>query len=161
MTSSSDNKLFPNTGGKYIRWEKGNPVPVYAPPLNKHQMSELVTAALSSEYEGDVDPETGEPINVDPRYVGMTNAEVMAVRLAKKAASGHDKSVTEVLDRILGKPKQSVESVGVKMNYRDFLDVIQRDEQAQSLAEFEVTTLDINPHTQNEKEDDTDWWDEL
>jgi hypothetical protein len=134
------------TGGKLIRWVNGQPVPTYAPPLNKDQMSNLITAALSTEYKGDLDPVTGEPYNFNIRFTGMTCAEVMAIRLAEKAAAGDSKSITEILDRILGKPKQSVESVGVKMNYRDYLNFLAVNEEAQESAEFEATTVEVDAY---------------
>lgn len=155
------------TGGKMIYWVDGKPVPVYAKPLNKQQVADLVTAALSTEYESFRDPESGEEYNVDPRLVGTTKAEAMAINLARKASRGEDKATNQVLDRILGKPKQSVESVGVKMNYRDFLEMLDRDEKAQSQAEFEVSnhTIDAELDTADAyatfddslDEDDDDW----
>jgi hypothetical protein len=137
-----------------IRWENGQPVPVYADPINKDQMSSLITAALSCEYEGEIDPETGEQYRFDPRFAGMTNAEVMAIRLAEKAASGHDKSITEILDRVLGKPKQSVESVGVKMNFRDYLDMLAKNEEAQDKAEVTIDVTAREWDFANEDDDD-------
>lgn len=109
------------TGGRLIRWENGKPIPTYAPPLQKSQISDLLTAALSLKYTGQIDPETGDSINFDPRFAGMTNMEVIAIRLAERAAEGNDKATTELLDRILGKPKQSHETVGVRLTYQDFL----------------------------------------
>lgn len=167
MTSTSNhgnNNLpaSPKTGGKYIEWVDGRPMPRYAQPLNKQQMSELVTAALSTEYEGDIDPETGEPCNFDSRYRGMTKAEVMALRLADRAAAGDNKATTEVLDRVLGKPKQSVETVGVKMTYHDFLEMLEKDETAQQKAEF-THTIDLeavfpDDHTDTDGDDEDDDW---
>ncbi len=111
-----------------IRWENGRPVPVYAPSLRKEQVSELLTAALSLEYEGDLNLDTGKITSVDERFIGLTNIEVIAIRLAERAASGSDKAVTELLDRILGKPKQSHETVGVRMTYQDFLNQLNQED---------------------------------
>lgn len=166
MSYSPDNPLqhtpeLPagHTGGKFIKWVNGRPVPVYAQPLNKNQVSDLITAMMSTQYEGDIDPRTGEPINFDPRFAGMTNAEVMAFRLVQKAANGEDKAITEILDRILGKPKQSVESVGVKMNYRDFLEMLEKDEAAQQQVEFETSVIDVDSHPIYDEDDDDSWLD--
>jgi hypothetical protein len=109
-------------GGRLIQWVDGRPVPVYAPALGKEQVTDLFTAAMSCEYTGEVDVETGEIVNFDERFTGMTNAEVMAFRLVEKAANGNLLAVNQVYDRILGKPKQSHESIGVQMTYKDFLD---------------------------------------
>lgn len=155
MTSNSPSPSQPfspparqKTGGMLINWVDGRPIPVYSQPLNKQQVSDLVTSALSLQYTGDTDPETGEPINFDMRFAGMTNAEVMAIKLAEKAANGEMKAIEQLLDRILGKPKQSVETVGVKMNYKDFLDVIAGDSNLQERAEFSKdVSLDTFYHT--------------
>ncbi len=142
-------------GGKLIRWENGKPVPVYAPPLAKEQVSDLLTASLSLEYEGEK-AENGDAINFDPRFAGMTNIEVIAIRLAERAASGDMKATTELLDRILGKPKQSHETVGVKMSYQDFLEFCEKNPEAQESAEFEYgAAIDI-PSTILDEDDDED-----
>ncbi len=128
MTTSSEgypapNKLptrTPRRGGRLIVWENGRPVPIYAPPLKKEQVSELLTASLSLEYTGDRD-NSGKVLSFDERFRGMTNMEVMAIRMAERAANGGEKAVTEILDRIMGKPKQSHETVGVRMTYQDFI----------------------------------------
>lgn len=158
------------TGGMLINWVDGRPIPVYSHPLNKQQVSDLVTSALSLQYTGEIDTETGEPVNFDSRFMGMTNAEVMAIRLAEKAASGDHKATEQLLDRILGKPKQSVETVGVKMNYKDFLDVLAGNPEIQDKAEFskdvsldkfydnltqDAQTITVTPNA------DDDWLDDL
>jgi len=167
MTSNS-NILMParkppasrSTGGRFITWVNGKPIPTYSDPLNKQQMSDLLTAMLSTEYQGELDPQTGEPCNVDTRFMGMTHAEVMAFRLVEKAAQGHDKSITEILDRILGKPKQSVESVGVRMDYRDYLNELSRNENGPHASEMDVHTVvaeTIDLYADDEEEPVEDW----
>lgn len=138
--------------GRLIRWENGRPVPVYAPPLRKEQVSELLTAALSLEYTGDVNPDTGKVTNIDERFIGMTNVEVLAVRLAERAASGSDKAVTELLDRILGKPKQSHETVGVRMTYQDYLSKLEEEDDKDL---NEMTQSGLTPNTV-----DVSFWDD-
>lgn len=54
----------------------------------------------------------------------MTNGEVAAIRHARKAASGDFKATQDILDRIMGKPKQSVESTTTTLNYLDYLDYL-------------------------------------
>ena len=51
----------------------------------------------------------------------MTNAEVMIVKLARSAAGGDQEATSMLLDRVLGRPKQSVESKNLSMTYADVL----------------------------------------
>jgi hypothetical protein len=51
----------------------------------------------------------------------LTLAEVMIRQLVLKAAKGNDKSITDVMDRLLGKPTQTTENVSKTYNYHDFL----------------------------------------
>jgi len=51
----------------------------------------------------------------------MTAVELAAYQLAKKAAAGNREAITELLDRILGKPKQSVETKNLNLTLEDVL----------------------------------------
>lgn len=51
----------------------------------------------------------------------LTFGEVMIRQLIFKAASGNDRSIQEVLDRLLGKPMQTIESTSKSYTYHDFL----------------------------------------
>lgn len=133
--------------GRLIRWENGVPYPVYAPPMQKDQLSSLINAAIAVEYEGELDEETGER-HLDPRYEGCTMGEVMALKLAEKAASGNLNAVNMVFDRILGKPKQSVESTTMTVSYTDYLAQLAQEESAEQgiysgLANPDI--IDVDP----------------
>lgn len=52
----------------------------------------------------------------------MTVTQMVALQLALKAAKGDMKAIQEVLDRTMGKAKQSVEVTGHVNHYTDFLD---------------------------------------
>ena len=54
-------------------------------------------------------------------FEGMTNAEVMIIRMARTAACGDQAAADKMLDRVLGRPKQSVESKSMTMTYADVL----------------------------------------
>lgn len=61
-------------------------------------------------------------IKVEPGEIkGMTFAEVMMRQLVLKACAGNDKSIQEVLDRLLGKPMQVSESTVKTYSYQDWL----------------------------------------
>lgn len=52
---------------------------------------------------------------------GMTYAELMIHQLVVKACAGNDKSIQEILDRLVGKPVQTAEIKSVSYTYNDFL----------------------------------------
>jgi len=100
-----------------IVWgDDGVPRPEAVPALTPQGISELSTVALSLPFvpRGDAFPE-------DKEFEGMTNAEVMVIRLARAAASGDLSATSQLLDRVLGKPKQSVESKSLTLTYADVL----------------------------------------
>ncbi len=51
----------------------------------------------------------------------LSFAEVMVRQLVLKACTGNDRSIQEVLDRLLGKAVQTTESVTKSYSYHDFL----------------------------------------
>jgi len=114
-------------GGKMIRWVNGVPEPYYVTPVNAAAVKTLSTVAAALPYEGEWDEELGMKV-IEPRFRGMTNAEVMWIRIAEKAANGNLEAAKMILDRILGKPKQSVESTSMSMSYQEFLNMIEEQE---------------------------------
>lgn len=78
-------------------------------------------------YQGEYNEELDMYI-IEPRFEGMTNAEVMWIRTAEKAASGDLAATNLILDRVLGKPKQSVESMSMSMSYPEFLEFLAKKE---------------------------------
>jgi hypothetical protein len=150
-----------------IAWTpEGLPVPVSVPMLSKAGIEELATAALSLTYKieplvlSDIPPSASpaEKARIaaendrlekahesELEFEGMTNAEVMIVKLARAAARGDKDSTAAMLDRVLGKPKQSVESKSMKLTYEDYLKEMARTAAlppAESVAEEEVGHLD-------------------
>lgn len=91
----------------------GLPVPTNVPALSKNAVEELATTALSLPYE--------DPLGLPSEFDGMTNAEVMMIRMARKAAAGDVDTAVHLLDRVLGRPKQSVESKSLRLTYEDYL----------------------------------------
>lgn len=114
----------------------GLPVPASVPLLSKPQIDNLAAAALSLPYQP-TPPSNSLPKEKfeeeQQRYLaecaefeGMSNAEVMMVRLARAAANGDKDTANMLLDRVLGKPKQSVESKTMKLTYEDYLQELAR-----------------------------------
>lgn len=114
-------ELQPLNGQKVmITWVNGVPEPTYGKIVNAQSVKKLAQVAASLPYEGEWDEDL-EMYVLEPRFKGMTNIEVMWVRLAEKAASGDTAAMNMIFDRILGKPKQSVETASVSMTYQEFL----------------------------------------
>lgn len=129
---------------RVIAWTpEGLPLPVSVPALTKQGIEELPRTALSLPY---VVPPLILPLDpgkdatraqraaydaecerleyehsLELEFQGMTNAEVMVIRQARAAAKGDPAATRDMLDRVLGKPKQSVESTSVVLSYEDVL----------------------------------------
>lgn len=59
----------------------------------------------------------------------ITYQELMLRQLVLKACSGNDKSIGEVLDRLIGKPTQTTEITATQQTYHSFLlDCIEKDQ---------------------------------
>lgn len=131
MSQSEDGTYVPNRGQiyseRYIEFEDGMPVLKYRNVIRKEALNELTRHALSQPYEGEWDPVAQEYVK-DPRFEGMTKAEVMEHRLIDKAAAGNVEAIREIKDRLMGKPKQQVESKNLNISYEDFLAELARTE---------------------------------
>lgn len=106
-----------------MRWENNLPVPEYTPPVTKEAVNQMSLTALSLPYEGEYDPVSDSYV-VEPEFEGRTNLEVAFIRRARKAAGGDSKELDALLDRVLGKPKQSTETVQMRMSYTQYLDFL-------------------------------------
>jgi hypothetical protein len=115
---------------RMIVWGKdGLPAPATTPLITKPQIEALVSASLSLPYDGD-------KLGLEPEFDGLTNVEVMMIRMARGAANGDLELAKELLDRVLGKPKQSVESKSLSLSYEDFLnEVARKNEERKSEGE--------------------------
>jgi len=61
-------------------------------------------------------------IKATPQEIAeFTFAEVMVRQLVLKACAGNDRSIQEIMDRLLGKPMQTTESISKSYTYHDFL----------------------------------------
>lgn len=101
---------------RLVAWDPTTQAPTVktVPMIPKSEIHNLAQAALSLPYH--------DPIGLEPEFAGMTNAEVMVIKLSREAARTGDSSLIEtLLDRVLGKPKQSAEVLQVRANYEDYL----------------------------------------
>jgi len=129
---------------RVIAWTpEGVPVPVDVPALTRAGIEELPRTALSLPYlvpplvlpldpgkdatraqraQYDAECERLEyEHSSEMEFLGMTNAVVMVIKQARAAAKGDPGATRDMLDRVLGKPKQSVESTSVVLSYEDVL----------------------------------------
>ncbi len=108
-----------------VNWSSGLPVVEYSRMLTKDVITQLPIAALSMPYQ-----RTEEEIFLgeDIEFEGLTNAEVMDIRMARRAARGDNESYKIIKDRVLGKPKQEVVKTELTMSYSEYLDKITQDD---------------------------------
>lgn len=104
---------------RIIEWKDGLPVLASVPVLNPGHIRDLywVTAAQPYVVDDPLDPEFG-------LYDGMTIAEVMVRKQFMSAARSGDKDqIEKVMDRLIGKPKNTSENVNLNLtgNYEEFL----------------------------------------
>jgi len=68
-----------------------------------------------------------DPLELFPQYKGMSNGEVVLRQLIGRATLGCKDATKELLDRLVGKPKQQIETKKLSMTYADYLDAIDRN----------------------------------
>lgn len=105
------------------------PMPYTDFVLPKERITDVLLAALALPYAGTKDPVTQE-VSVEPEYFGLSNAEVMALKIANRAAGGDLDAAKLILDRILGKPKQQVETTNLNLTLGEYLSQIDFAEDA-------------------------------
>jgi len=63
-----------------------------------------------------------DPLGIWPEYEGMSKGEVVLRQLIHAATRGDRDATKELLDRLVGRPKQQIESKRLTMSYQDYLD---------------------------------------
>lgn len=136
---SAETQALPFLGGAGITWANGVPVPtIQKQNLSKDQINALLFTAASLPYIGVYDTQQ-ETFVAEDRFRGLTCAEVVAIRLAEAAAQGSLKAIEMLLDRTVGKPKQQIEAVSMKMSYTEFLEHLAREERGPGVPTSETT----------------------
>lgn len=111
---------------------EGNPALAVVPLVTKAVMQDLHNAAAAMPYTS---PEIN-PAHPDHQYDGMSCAEVMVrKRQARAAYTGED--VEPVLDRLMGKPKQTSESLRINVTYEERIKQIAKDVSARPPIDVE------------------------
>lgn len=115
----------------YISWENGLPVKKHKVVISNADISEMKYHAAAQVYQGEWDP-VNECYIPDPRYNGMSKIEVAQHKLMDLAASGDTNALTQVENRLIGLPKQTVESLSIKGSLEDFLSNVLQNENNES-----------------------------
>lgn len=108
---------------RLVTWDaQGNPVVNNVAVFTRANVSELAMAAASQPYVTP-DDELAVALGLPPsEFYGMTNLEVMLVKQARWAAtSGETDVIEKVLDRLIGRPKQSIEKHEITETYEQAL----------------------------------------
>jgi ribosomal 50S subunit-associated protein YjgA (DUF615 family) len=90
---------FPNDTTQFKEGESGNPA---GRPKGTRNLSTILREMLEEEIE----------VNVEGKKERKQFQEVIIRKLIKKASDGDIKAITEILDRVEGKAKQTVEQSG-------------------------------------------------
>lgn len=116
-----------------VRDKDGNPTLAVVPLVTKAVMQDLHNAAAAMPYAS---PEP-DPLHPDHFYDGMSCAEVMVRKRQTRAAfTGED--VEPVLDRLMGKPKQTSESLRINVTYEERIKQIAKDVSSRAPIDAEV-----------------------
>lgn len=108
-----------------VSWEGGEPVVKYRQMLTKDVIADMPVAALSLPYQR---TEEEVALGTGKEFEGKTNAEVMNIRLVRRAAEGNMEAYKLITERVLGKPKQEVQSTNLSISYSEFLENITEKE---------------------------------
>src|SRR5579859_251629 len=100
------------------------PVPIQTPLADNKTITETLRQQWSKPFVPRHDPDTGEILPEDLPFVGKSAGDAQAARVNDMAAYGDMQALQFVWDRLLGKPKQQVESVSVSMTVREYLDAL-------------------------------------
>ena len=132
--------------GKLIRWENGVPIPCTKRIVKPENIQDIIQAAVSLPFTVDDDD-----YDLYPELYGLSYAEVAAIKLARNAAKGDTTAINALLDRMVGKPKQSIETKNLNMSYQDYLDKVGKQTQEQEA--LQSGSIDIEPIDDEEEFD--------
>lgn len=135
-------------GGAVYDWSKeGIPSPKLSKTMMKEQVQQLYHAAIARPYMGQWNPDT-QTYFCEADYRHLTKMEVIIERIVDRATTGELKAVDMLMDRVLGKPKQSVEAVTMSLSYTEYLDRLAKEEQEEQNQQNQIINLlpDTNTH---------------
>ncbi len=85
-------------------------------PLTKKMVNDMIMdVANLPYYPSDKDERT-------ERFIEMSVIQIAIIKLVERAAQGDVKAISEMFNRILGRPKQESQNIEVSLTYQDYLD---------------------------------------
>ena len=75
-----------------------------------------------------------DAVTPDQLSDGITFKQVAALQVVVKACAGDSRAMTELLDRLLGKPTQHIENVNIEASYADIITEFAALDQQEALA---------------------------
>ncbi len=116
-----------------LTWKDGIPYvagkPFQVSQSAKERLLALMETSLSLPYDGK-----------DPSLAGLTMEEALIINLTRDAARGDHEARMAILDRLLGRPKQSIESLQLTGDLNSFLDKVAAETKEHIIeVEAEVT----------------------
>lgn len=112
----------PLQGGHNIIWDNGIPSTHYVQPVTDDTIKESLRKALSKEYTPTPDA-LGEVPASELKYAGWSRLDVMNDRVVEQATLGDLEAYKQVMDRTVGKPKQTIEQTGtVQLTFQQWID---------------------------------------
>ncbi len=102
-----------------IRWEGNIPVTESRDVFPVAELKNVTEAILAEPFE--------DPLGIWPEYIGLSKGEVVLRQLIGRATCGDKDATKELLDRLVGRPKQQIESKKLSMTYQEYLDGIDRE----------------------------------
>lgn len=112
---------------RIVQWDaQGNPVVSLEPMVTSAQVRDLHAAAVARPFSAP------DPVDPDHKYDGLPMIEVMVLKKVERAARSGESE--EVLDRLVGRPKQTTETTKLTVSYEDALREIERKEALKSAS---------------------------
>jgi len=139
--------------GRELRMVNGKLTKVSTQPIEKETMLNNMGVAMNMPYKKQVKPD-GSIDESEYELEGMTYGEVIALRRVQRASRDNSDSLAEakeIYDRLIGKPKQVIESTNHNVNYRTFLqnckveDIEEAKRMNEERSAEELKALEYNP----------------
>ena len=101
-----------------IVWKNNLPVVESREYFPTHEIKSVTESIMAEPFD--------DPLGIFPEFVGCSYGEVILRQLVRRAALGCKDATKELLDRLVGRPKQTVESKKLSLTYQDYLNELNR-----------------------------------
>lgn len=143
--AEGNRKLPKPKTGAFVVWRNGLPYPEFGEPHTPETMLGLIKATARLPYEPQLDPTTQQIPPDEQKFVGMDMLEVANYKRAQRAATGSLEDLKSIEDRVIGKPKQQIESVQINATLQEWLEALP-DPTPKEIAEVTVIpAIEVDP----------------